>query len=465
MKLSLEFVSLEERGTTMVCFNCKEQLPPNVTECPFCHAKITASQKASKKILILIGVIVMLLIGIVSVTILIFQQLSMDTMDYLEKENYSAAVEQFNKQAEPLDEETRQAFQDAVETLKNRYITGEIDYNQTKQSLDLLKEVHDSSLQTFITAAEEEVMAVKSGREHYEDGETISKENEHAVSSLQNGETSNVVDQTIQDFEQALDDFISVSEKDVAYYQKATASFQKTLEQYQTYLLAASNSYQKQEDYESAYALLNNVPQMNYLCEDTDFVQTCSNRKTSVLEEWVDALATKHLYFSDGGALPIARSYGLETLDSSYDLSSKIQEGIQWEKKHLLSLINDERQKRGMSLLIWNDSLESLATRSLDAVDLSACVNAAAARKEENTDGLLVNHLAEHAAEEKLREIAGDSQAYFNNSAGYYSAEQFFQDSAELPEILFREDVQEIGLALIYDYDVNLIQWLVLTEA
>ena len=129
------------------------------------------------------------------------------------------------------------------------------------------------------------------------------------------------------------------------------------------------------------------------------------------------------------------------------------------------SLINDERQKRGMSLLIWNDSLESLAIRSLDAVDLSACVNAAAARKEENTDGLLVNHLAEHAAEEKLREIAGDSQAYFNDSAGYYSAEQFFQDSAELPEILFRDDVQEIGLALIYDYDVNLIQWLVLTEA
>lgn len=465
MKLSLEFVSLEERGMTMVCFNCKEQLPPNVTECPFCHAKITASQKASKKILILIGVIVMLLIGIVSVTILIFQQLSMDTMDYLEKENYSAAVEQFNKQAEPLDEETRQAFQDAVETLKNLYITGEIDYNQTKQSLDLLKEVHDSSLQAFITAAEEEVAAVKSGREHYEDGETISKENEHAVSSLQNGETSNVVDQTIQDFEQALDDFSSVSEKDVAYYEKATASFQKTLEQYQTYLLAASDSYQKQEDYESAYALLNNVPQMNYLCEDTDFVQTCSDRKTSVLEEWVDALATKHLYFSDGGALPIARSYGLETLDSSYDLSSKIQEGIQWEKKHLLSLINDERQKRGMSLLIWNDSLESLAIRSLDAVDLSACVNAAAARKEENTDGLLVNHLAEHAAEEKLREIAGDSQAYFNDSAGYYSAEQFFQDSAELPEILFRDDVQEIGLALIYDYDVNLIQWLVLTEA
>lgn len=465
MKLSLEFVSLEERGTTMVCFNCKEQLPPNVTECPFCHAKITASQKASKKILILIGVIVMLLIGIVSVTILIFQQLSMDTMDYLEKENYSAAVEQFNKQAEPLDEETRQAFQDAVETLKNLYITGEIDYNQTKQSLDLLKEVHDSSLQAFITAAEEEVAAVKSGREHYEDGETISKENEHAVSSLQNGETSNVVDQTIQDFEQALDDFSSVSEKDVAYYEKATASFQKTLEQYQTYLLAASDSYQKQEDYESAYALLNNVPQMNYLCEDTDFVQTCSDRKTSVLEEWVDALATKHLYFSDGGALPIARSYGLETLDSSYDLSSKIQEGIQWEKKHLLSLINDERQKRGMSLLIWNDSLESLAIRSLDAVDLSACVNADAARKEENTDGLLVNHLAEHAAEEKLREIAGDSQAYFNDSAGYYSAEQFFQDSAELPEILFRDDVQEIGLALIYDYDVNLIQWLVLTEA
>ena len=42
---------------------------------------------------------------------------------------------------------------------------------------------------------------------------------------------------------------------------------------------------------------------------------------------------------------------------------------------------------------------------------------------------------------------------------------QFFQDSAELPEILFRDDVQEIGLALIYDYDVNLIQWLVLTEA
>ncbi len=449
----------------MVCFNCKEQLPPNVTECPFCHAKITASQKASKKILILIGVIVMLLIGIVSVTILIFQQLSMDTMDYLEKENYSAAVEQFNKQAEPLDEETRQAFQDAVETLKNLYITGEIDYNQTKQSLDLLKEVHDSSLQAFITAAEEEVAAVKSGREHYEDGETISKENEHAVSSLQNGETSNVVDQTIQDFEQALDDFSSVSEKDVAYYEKATASFQKTLEQYQTYLLAASDSYQKQEDYESAYALLNNVPQMNYLCEDTDFVQTCSDRKTSVLEEWVDALETKHLYFSDGGALPIARSYGLETLDSSYDLSSKIQEGIQWEKKHLLSLINDERQKRGMSLLIWNDSLESLAIRSLDAVDLSACVNAAAARKEENTDGLLVNHLAEHAAEEKLREIAGDSQAYFNDSAGYYSAEQFFQDSAELPEILFRDDVQEIGLALIYDYDVNLIQWLVLTEA
>lgn len=465
MKLSLEFVSLEERGTTMVCFNCKEQLPPNVTECPFCHAKITASQKASKKILILIGVIVMLLIGIVSVTILIFQQVSMDTMDYLEKENYSAAVEQFNKQAEPLDEETRQAFQDAVETLKNLYITGEIDYNQTKQSLDLLKEVHDSSLQAFITAAEEEVAAVKSGREHYEDGETISKENEHAVSSLQNGETSNVVDQTIQDFEQALDDFSSVSEKDVAYYEKATASFQKTLEQYQTYLLAASDSYQKQEDYESAYALLNNVPQMNYLCEDTDFVQTCSDRKTSVLEEWVDALATKHLYFSDGGALPIARSYGLETLDSSYDLSSKIQEGIQWEKKHFLSLINDERQKRGMSLLIWNDSLESLAIRSLDAVDLSACVNAAAARKEENTDGLLVNHLAEHAAEEKLREIAGDSQAYFNDSAGYYSAEQFFQDSAELPEILFRDDVQEIGLALIYDYDVNLIQWLVLTEA
>lgn len=449
----------------MVCFNCKEQLPPNVTECPFCHAKITVSQKASKKILILIGVIVMLLIGIVSVTILIFQQLSMDTMDYLEKENYSAAVEQFNKQAEPLDEETRQAFQDAVETLKNLYITGEIYYNQTKQSLDLLKEVHDSSLQAFITAAEEEVAAVKSGREHYEDGETISKENEHAVSSLQNGETSNVVDQTIQDFEQALDDFSSVSEKDVAYYEKATASFQKTLEQYQTYLLAASDSYQKQEDYESAYALLNNVPQMNYLCEDTDFVQTCSDRKTSVLEEWVDALATKHLYFSDGGALPIARSYGLETLDSSYDLSSKIQEGIQWEKKHLLSLINDERQKRGMSLLIWNDSLESLAIRSLDAVDLSACVNAAAARKEENTDGLLVNHLAEHAAEEKLREIAGDSQAYFNDSAGYYSAEQFFQDSAELPEILFRDDVQEIGLALIYDYDVNLIQWLVLTEA
>lgn len=449
----------------MVCFNCKEQLPPNVTECPFCHAKITASQKASKKILILIGVIVMLLIGIVSVTILIFQQLSMDTMDYLEKENYSAAVEQFNKQAEPLDEETRQAFQDAVETLKNRYITGEIDYNQTKQPLDLLKEVHDSSLQAFITAAEEEVAAVKSGREHYEDGETISKENEHAVSSLQNGETSNVVDQTIQDFEQALDDFSSVSEKDVAYYEKATASFQKTLEQYQTYLLAASDSYQKQEDYESAYALLNNVPQMNYLCEDTDFVQTCSDRKTSVLEEWVDALATKHLYFSDGGALPIAKSYGLKTLDSSYDLSSKIQEGIQWEKKHLLSLINDERQKRGMSLLIWNDSLESLAIRSLDAVDLSACVNAAAARKEENTDGLLVNHLAEHAAEEKLREIAGDSQAYFNDSAGYYSAEQFFQDSAELPEILFRDDVQEIGLALIYDYDVNLIQWLVLTEA
>ena len=72
---------------------------------------------------------------------------------------------------------------------------------------------------------------------------------------------------------------------------------------------------------------------------------------------------------------------------------------------------------------------------------------------------------AEHAAEEKLREIAGDSQAYFNDSAGYYSAEQFFQDSAELPEILFRDDVQEIGLALIYDYDVNLIQWLVLTEA
>lgn len=465
MKLSLEFVSLEERGTTIVCFNCKEQLPPNVTECPFCHAKITASQKASKKILILIGVIVMLLIGIVSVTILIFQQVSMDTMDYLEKENYSAAVEQFNKQAEPLDEETRQAFQDAVETLKNLYITGEIDYNQTKQSLDLLKEVHDSSLQAFITAAEEEVAAVKSGREHYEDGETISKENEHAVSSLQNGETSNVVDQTIQDFEQALDDFSSVSEKDVAYYEKATASFQKTLEQYQTYLLAASDSYQKQEDYESAYALLNNVPQMNYLCEDTDFVQTCSDRKTSVLEEWVDALATKHLYFSDGGALPIARSYGLETLDSSYDLSSKIQEGIQWEKKHFLSLINDERQKRGMSLLIWNDSLESLAIRSLDAVDLSACVNAAAARKEENTDGLLVNHLAEHAAEEKLREIAGDSQAYFNDSAGYYSAEQFFQDSAELPEILFRDDVQEIGLALIYDYDVNLIQWLVLTEA
>ena len=204
----------------------------------------------------------MLLIGIVSVTILIFQQLSMDTMDYLEKENYSAAVEQFNKQAEPLDEETRQAFQDAVETLKNLYITGEIDYNQTKQSLDLLKEVHDSSLQAFITAAEEEVAAVKSGREHYEDGETISKENEHAVSSLQNGETSNVVDQTIQDFEQALDDFSSVSEKDVAYYEKATASFQKTLEQYQTYLLAASDSYQKQEDYESAYALLNNVPQM-----------------------------------------------------------------------------------------------------------------------------------------------------------------------------------------------------------
>ena len=407
----------------------------------------------------------MLLIGIVNVTILIFQQLSMDTMDYLEKENYSAAVEQFNKQAEPLDEETRQAFQDAVETLKNLYITGEIDYNQTKQSLDLLKEVHDSSLQAFITAAEEEVAAVKSGREHYEDGETISKENEHAVSSLQNGETSNVVDQTIQDFEQALDDFSSVSEKDVAYYEKATASFQKTLEQYQTYLLAASDSYQKQEDYESAYALLNNVPQMNYLCEDTDFVQTCSDRKTSVLEEWVDALATKHLYFSDGGAFPIARSYGLETLDSSYDLSSKIQEGIQWEKKHLLSLINDERQKRGMSLLIWNDSLESLAIRSLDAVDLSACVNAAAARKEENTDGLLVNHLAEHAAEEKLREIAGDSQAYFNDSAGYYSAEQFFQDSAELPEILFRDDVQEIGLALIYDYDVNLIQWLVLTEA
>ena len=249
----------------MVCFNCKEQLPPNVTECPFCHAKITASQKASKKILILIGVIVMLLIGVVSVTILIFQQLSMDTMDYLEKENYSAAVEQFNKQAEPLDEETKQAFQDAIETLKNRYITGEIDYNQTKQSLDLLKEVHDSSLQAFITAAEEEVAAVKSGREHYEDGETISKENEHAVSSLQNGETSNVVDQTIQDFEQALDDFSSVSEKDVAYYEKATASFQKTLEQYQTYLLAASDSYQKQEDYESAYALLNNVPQMNYL--------------------------------------------------------------------------------------------------------------------------------------------------------------------------------------------------------
>ena len=87
-------------------------------------------------------------------------------MDYLEKENYSAAVEQFNKQAEPLDEETRQAFQDAVETLKNRYITGEIDYNQTKQPLDLLKEVHDSSLQAFITAAEEEVAAVKSGREH-----------------------------------------------------------------------------------------------------------------------------------------------------------------------------------------------------------------------------------------------------------------------------------------------------------
>ena len=463
----------------MVCFNCKEQLPPNVTECPFCHAKITASQKASKKILILIGVIVMLLIGIVSVTILIFQQVSMDTMDYLEKENYSAAVEQFNKQAEPLDEETRQAFQDAVETLKNLYITGEIDYNQTKQSLDLLKEVHDSSLQAFITAAEEEVAAVKSGREHYEDGETISKENEHAVSSLQNGETSNVVDQTIQDFEQALDDFSSVSEKDVAYYEKATASFQKTLEQYQTYLLAASDSYQKQEDYESAYALLNNVPQMNYLCEDTDFVQTCSDRKTSVLEEWVDALATKHLYFSDGGALPIARSYGLETLDSSYDLSSKIQEGIQWEKKHFLSLINDERQKRGMSLLIWNDSLESLAIRSLDAVDLSACVNAAAAREEENTDGLLVNHHAEllkscpayqeiyysQFPEEKLREIAGDSQAYFNDSAGYYSAEQFFQDSAELPEILFRDDVQEIGLALIYDYDVNLIQWLVLTEA
>lgn len=449
----------------MVCFNCKEQLPPNVTECPFCHAKITASQKASKKILILIGVIVMLLIGIVSVTILIFQQLSMDTMDYLEKENYSAAVEQFNKQAEPLDEETRQAFQDAVETLKNRYITGEIDYNQTKQSLDLLKEVHDSSLQAFITAAEEEVAAVKSGREHYEDGETISKENEHAVSFLQNGETSNVVDQTIQDFEQALDDFSSVSEKDVAYYEKATASFQKTLEQYQTYLLAASDSYQKQEDYESAYALLNNVPQMNYLCEDTDFVQTCSDRKTSVLEEWVDALATKHLYFSDGGALPIARSYGLETLDPSYDLSSKIQEGIQWEKKHLLSLINDERQKRGMSLLIWNDSLESLASCSLEAVDLSACMQEAEARKEENTDGLLVNHLAEHTAEEKLMEIAGDSQAYFNNSAGYYSAEQFFQNSTELPEILFREDVQGIGLALIYDYDVNLIQWLVLTEA
>lgn len=449
----------------MVCFNCKEQLPPNVTECPFCHAKITASQKASKKILILIGVIVMLLIGIVSVTILIFQQLSMDTMDYLEKENYSAAVEQFNKQAEPLDEETKQAFQDAVETLKNRYITGEIDYNQTKQSLDLLKEVHDSSLQAFITAAEEEVAAVKSGREHYEDGETISKENEHAVSSLQNGETSNVVDQTIQDFEQALDDFSSVSEKDIAYYEKATASFQKTLEQYQTYLLAASDSYQKQEDYESAYALLNNVPQMNYLCEDTDFVQTCSDRKTSVLEEWVDALATKHLYFADGGALPIARSYGLETLDPSYDLSSKIQEGIQWEKKHLLSLINDERQKRGMSLLIWNDSLESLASRSLEAVDLSACMQEAEARKEENTDGLLVNHLAEHTAEEKLREIAGDSQAYFNNSAGYYSAEQFFQNSTELPEILFREDVQGIGLALIYDYDVNLIQWLVLTEA
>ena len=448
----------------MVCFNCKEQLPPNVTECPFCHAKITASQTASKKILILIGVIVILLIGIVSVGILIFRQLSMDAIDYLKKENYSAAVEQFNKQAEQLDEETRQAFQDAAETLKNRYKTGEIDYDQTKQTLDLLKEVKDSNLQAFVTAAEEEVDSVKSGREHYEDGETISKENEHAAASLQNGETSNMVDQTIQDFEQALDDFSSVSEKDVAYYEKATTSFQKTLEQYQAYLLAASDSYQKQADYESAYALLNNVPQMNYLCEDTDFVQTCFDRKTSVLEEWVDALATKHCYFSDGGALPIARSYGLETLDSSYDLSSKIQEGIQWEKKHLLSLINDERQKRGMSLLIWNDSLESLATRSLDAVDLSVCVHEAAARKEENTDGLLVNHLAEQMAEEKLREIAGDSQAYFNDSAGYYSAEQFFQDSAELPEILFRDDVQEIGLALIYDYDVNLIQWLVLTE-
>lgn len=449
----------------MVCFNCKEQLPPYATECPFCHAKITDSKKRKKEIPILIGVIAVLLIGIVIVGILIFRQLSMDAVDYLKKENYSAAVEFLNRQSEPMDEETRQAFQDTIETLKNNYETGKADYDQTKQALEILKTGSDSDLQAAVTAAENEIVAIKSGREHYDNGESIIQEQEHAVEALQNAETPETVEQTLRDFEQALDDFSSVSEKDPVYYEKATASFQTALEQDQAYLLAASDSYKKQEDYESAYALLNNVPQMNYLCEDPDFVQTCSDKKVSVLEEWVDALATKHLYFADGGALPIARSYGLETLDPSYDLSSKIQEGIQWEKKHLLSLINDERQKRGMSLLIWNDSLESLASRSLEAVDLSACMQEAEARKEENTDGLLVNHLAEHTAEEKLREIAGDSQAYFNNSAGYYSAEQFFQNSTELPEILFREDVQGIGLALIYDYDVNLIQWLVLTEA
>lgn len=448
----------------MVCFNCKEQLPPHATECPFCHANMADSKKFQKRIIILIGVIVILLASIAAASIFLFRQLSMDAIDYLKKEDYSAAVEYLNQQ-ESLDAETRQAFQDTVDALKNNYETETADYDQTKQALDLLKEVNDPDLQTAVVEAEKELDSIRAGRERYQNGETFLKEKENAAESLQDSETAEEIDQTLRDFEQALDDFSSVSEKDPVYYAKATASFQKTLEQYEAYLLAAADSSQKQEDYESAYALLNNVPQMNYLCEDADFVQTCSEQKVSVLEKWVDALAAKHCYFTEDGALPTAKRYGLETLDASYDLSAKIEEGIQWEKNHLLSLINDERQNRGMSLLIWSKSLESLASRSLDAVDLSACMKEAERRKEENTDGLLVNHLAEHTAEEKLRAIAGDSNAYFNNSAGYYSAEQFFQNSAELPEILFQEEVHQIGFALIYDYDANLTQWLVLTES
>lgn len=466
----------------MLCLNCKKRIPSKAKYCPYCQYPVkkynlplmqleehtSESHLQKRRIGILIFIIILLIAAILTILMRFYMNSLQRIESELKKGDYDTVVTLLNDRVDSdYDADFLSAFQNVLDQIYDGYYQEDNSYEDAKKSLEQLYLIKNDTLHEKVELVLEKVDVLQKGRTAYQIGEE--NYNEGVNQRITTDERQTDSDETIannQNFVEALNNYSRISKIDDIYYPKAKEKFETTLSAYEDYVLSVSDEYYANGKYRSSYATLNNVPQMNYLCDDTEFVSLCSEKKVSVLEGWIENQRLEHLYFDSesDGAVWIARNYSIMTLNVSYSIQELINEGINWEKNDLLERINLERESRGMEKLIWSSKLENMAIESLAAVDLVACQEEADARKEEDTDGLLVNHIAENVAREKLQQVGANSGAYYNNSVGYYGADKFFNTSNELPEIIFLNEVHEIGIALIYNYDVNLIQWLVLTK-